>query len=222
MPIAAAAIGGIGTVASAVIGSKAASKAAKVQAKAAAAAQDTTLKMYEQQRGDLQPWRDVGQSALGSIADMYGLSEAHKGDPFSDAALEAFRKAPDYQVRMKAATEGIENADAASRSLLSGAHIRRLMEKSAEIADTSFNSYLSRLQALSGAGQNAASAQGNAAMQTGSNLANLTVQGGDAKASGIVGGANQLTDAIGGITSNLSYLALRNGSFGGGATPSLY
>lgn len=213
MPIAALAIGAVGTVASAVIGANAAKKAAAVQAQATKDASATTMKMYEQTRTDLAPYSETGAKATGSIADLYGLNGT---EAYSKEAAEAFKRSPDYQNTLNAGESAISNLDAASRSLLSGAHVKRAIDYAGNLADTRFNSYLSRLFQISGMGENAAARTGNAAMSTGSSLANLAVAGGEAQASGIVGGANQVTGAIGNISSNLAQYAANKSSY---ATP---
>lgn len=216
LPFLGAAIGVGGSIASAVIGARAAKKAADTQAEAARIASDTTLKMYETSRGDLAPYRDTGGAALKELSGLYGLGTDKTDDGMSPAALEAFKRSPDYQVRMKAGMEGVNAADAGNRSLLSGAHMTRLLEKSSEIADLSFNNYIGRLWAMAGMGASAAGRSGSDAMTTGSNLANLTLNQGAAAASGTVGGANAITNGIDNATSNLAYLAMRKGSYGDG------
>lgn len=215
MPIAAAAgIGAVGTIASAVIGSSSAKKAAKAQAAAAREASATQMKMYETMRGDLEPWRTTGVSAQDTIADLYGLkrSDGTMGTGFTDASKAAWEGMPDYKVGYDAGILGVNRASAANRSLLSGAHMKALSNFSADYANKRFNDYLERLYALSGRGQNAAAQTGSAALSTGARIGENQIRAGDAIASGYVGQANQITGAIGNITDNIGYLANRYGS----------
>jgi hypothetical protein len=215
MPIAlpiALAVGAAASVGSAVIGAKAASKAAKTQAAAADRATKVQLEAQQQQREDLSPYAMTGKGAMSSIANLYGLpTEANPngGQAYSEEAISAFKRAPDYQVAYKAGVDGINSADAGNRSLLSGAHMKRLVEHAGNMADSRFNTYLSRLFSLAGMGQNAAASQGAGALNTGNNIANNTIRSGDAAASGIVGQANQISGAIGGVANNLGYYAMR-------------
>lgn len=213
MPIAAAAgIGLVGSVASAVIGGKAAKKAAQVQAEAAQKASDTQMQMYEQQREDLSPYAKTGKGAMDSLADMFGLptdANPEGGQAFNPDAIEAFKRAPDYQNTLKSGVDAINMADAGNRSLLSGAHMKKLVEHAGNLADQRFGTYLSRMFSLAGMGQNAAAQQGSGALQTGNNIASNTMRAGDATASGIASVANQFGGAINNAANNLGYFALR-------------
>ena len=80
--VAAAVIGS--AVVGGVVSSSAASKAAKAQSSGAGQAADANKyaadiqkQIYEQQREDFAPWRTVGQSALGQLSDLYGLSSPY-------------------------------------------------------------------------------------------------------------------------------------------------
>ena len=81
--VAAAVVAGASVV-SGVVSSSAAGKAASAQASAAGQAADAQKyatdvqkQIYEQQRDDFAPWRSVGQSALGQLSDLYGLSSPY-------------------------------------------------------------------------------------------------------------------------------------------------
>ena len=60
IPLIAAGVGAAGTV----YASKKAGDATKVQVAGAEKAEDTTLKMYEQTRADLDPWAQAGKRGL--------------------------------------------------------------------------------------------------------------------------------------------------------------
>ena len=213
MPV--GAITAIGTVGSTLIAASAAKKAAKAQSRAAGTASDVTLKMYEQTRKDLQPYAGTGGSALTSIADMYGLPSTKTpagGKAFSDSSLEAFRNSPDYKVALQEGIRARDLSAASKGNLLSGGQEKRIAEYGSDLANMKFGQYMNRLYDLAGMGQNAAAGQGAAAGRTGSALADLALNAGESKASGIVGGANAITDGINGATSNLAYLARRNPS----------
>ena len=69
-----AAIGAVGSIAGAAIGSKAAKKAGKAQVAAADKAAEVQRYMYDTSREDYAPYRAVGSSALYKLADLYGVS----------------------------------------------------------------------------------------------------------------------------------------------------
>jgi hypothetical protein len=224
VPVGAAIGSVVAGVGSSAIGAISASKAAKKQAAAAQRGQDLTMEMYEQSREDLKPYNETGQAALMSLADMYGLpsdKNPEGGQAFNDASLEAFRRSPDYQAALQ---EGVRARDlsAASRgNLLSGGQEKRLLEFGSNLASTRFGSYLDRLRSLAGMGESAAARSASGAMQTGSNLSNLALGEGEAKASGIVGVGNAITAGINGVASNLGdYFAATGGSsYGSGPHP---
>src|SRR5215208_5923814 len=133
MPIGAAVGGAVVTGAASIFGS---SKAADAQKDAAKAASKVQKQMYEQGRKDLAPYRETGQSALYSLADMYGLptpSNPKGGQAFSESSLAAFRNSPDYQVAMKEGIGAFDKSAAANGMLLSGGAVREVTELCADI-----------------------------------------------------------------------------------------
>lgn len=189
-----------------------ANKASKAQEKASKSATDTTLKMYEQTRADLQPYAQTGGAGLDSIAAMYGMpSRANPagGQAFSDSSLEAFRRSPDYQVALKEGIRARDLSAASKGNLLSGGQEKRIAEYGSELASLKFGEYMDRLFKLSGMGQNAAAGQGAAAQSAGSSLSQLALGTGEAQASGYVGAGNAISDAASGLGSNLAYIAMR-------------
>ena len=224
MPIAAAiGISAIAGVGSALIGSNAAKDAAKTQGKAADKAIALQREMYETSRSDLQPWAGTGGAANSSIAAMYGLPTATNpqgGQAFSESALAAFRNSPDYQVSLKEGIRAQDLSAASKGNLLSGGQRKAVADYASDLSSMKFGQYMDNLFKISGMGQNAAAGQGSAAMQTGSNISNNIISAGDASAAGQVGSANAWSGALGGIGSNLAYLAMRNPSAYG--NPSIY
>lgn len=213
--VAAAGIGLVGTIGSAMIGASAAKKAAKLQAAATDKASALQLKMYETAREDLKPYTATGKGAMDSIAALYGLPTAENpegGEPMSDSALAGWEKTPDYKVTFDAGVKAVNQNDAAKGKLLSGAHYKALSDYAGDYANTRFNQYVERLYGLAGRGQNAAAGTGTAAMRTGDSVASNTMEGATAEASGIVGSANQWSSALGSVADMGGYLANRYGS----------
>ena len=61
------------TVVNGIMGAEASDNAADAQRAAADQASATQLKMFEQNRADLAPWRNIGTSALGELGVLLGL-----------------------------------------------------------------------------------------------------------------------------------------------------
>lgn len=201
MPV--AAVAAVGTAVSAGVGAYTANKAADAQKKASKKALKAQEKAAAQARSDLQPWRETGQSALTSLADMYGLGK--DGQPaFNESALAAFRNSPDYQVALREGISGLDHSAAAKGNLLSGGQIKGVTEYASDLASQKFGAYLSRLSQLAGAGQNAASNQANTSMNAGNNAANNYNNMGAAEASGIVGTGNAISGGIDAITKGVA------------------
>jgi hypothetical protein len=191
-----------------------ASKAAKAQKKAAKSGIKSQEKMLETARSDLAPYRETGQSALFSLADMYGLERpgSEGGEAFSDSALEAFRMSPDYQVAMKEGVRASDMSAAAQGNLKSGGQIREITELGSDLGSRYFGSYLDRLAKLAGLGQNSAAGSASHAMNAGSNLSNLQLAKGEAQASGIVGMTNAFTKTLDtGLDNYMTYQDLTAG-----------
>jgi hypothetical protein len=72
--IAAAAITAAGTIGSSLLAGHASSKAADAQSNAAQLGIDEQKREFDLSRGDLMPWLTAGQSSLGGMLDLLGLS----------------------------------------------------------------------------------------------------------------------------------------------------
>jgi hypothetical protein len=71
-------IAGIGAVAGGIIGSSGAKKAAKQQAAAMDRATEEQRRQYDVTRADMEPYRQVGQEGLYTLADLLGLGSKAK------------------------------------------------------------------------------------------------------------------------------------------------
>lgn len=136
----------------------------------------------------------IGGMGLGVLNRSFGLSD--------------FEKDPGYQFRLGEGQKALTNSAAARGGLLSGAAGKALARYNQDFASNEFgNAYnrfqtnqtnqFNRLASLAGVGQTAANQTANSAMQTGQIVGNNIVGAGNARASGYVGGANALTNAIG-------------------------
>lgn len=77
MPVAAALpaiIGGVATIGGAAIASNSANRSAQAVQSAADSSNATQLQIYNQQRADMEPWRQFGLGALGQLSSLYNLN----------------------------------------------------------------------------------------------------------------------------------------------------
>lgn len=213
-------------VGSAVVGAYASSSAADSQAEAAGNASAAQLQaqresnalqkeMYDQNRADMQPWREAGMSALSQLST--GLQQG--GDFNRNFTLADFQADPGYAFRQAEGQKAIDNSAAARGSSLSGATLKALSRYGQDYASNEYqNGYnrwnndmstrYNRLAGVAGTGQTATQqigaygqntasniAQGN--MNTANQVASNTIGAGNARASGYVGMANSLSNGVG-------------------------
>lgn len=116
-----------------------------------------------------------------------------------------FQATPGYQFRVSEGQKGIERSAAARGGLLSGATMKATERFRQGIAAEEYGNHLNRLAALSGGGQTAT----NALSALGQNYANSSAQtalaGGQARASGYLGMAQQGQNFVGNTLSGLAY-----------------
>lgn len=145
-------------------------------------------RVYEQNREDLRPWREVGQETIATLAEMQKRGDFDPGQfRFTEAD---FKADPGYRFRRDEGQKGIERTAAARGNLLSGAQIKAASTYNQNVASNeygnAFNRALTtwqadaarrgqdfnRLSSLAGTGQNAA----NFTAQLGQNYANAGQQ----------------------------------------------
>lgn len=199
--VAAAVVGGsiIGGVAS----NRAASKASDAQVAATDKASETELKMYNQTRDDQAPWREAGTVALSQM-----LSGTKPGGEFDRSFTMAdFVKDPGYEFRMSEGQRGMERGAAARGGALSGGALREATRYGQDYASGEYGkaydrynndltTRFNRLSSIAGTGQTATAQTGANAMQTAGRIGENTVQAGNARASGYVGGANAFNNGV--------------------------
>lgn len=205
----AVAIGG-----AAVVGAVASNSAAKTQSKAALRAaelsNDAQERMFERSRADMEPWRQTGQGALFSLADLMGIKQEGQTPTNEFGALrQPFDynawKDPGYDFRFGEGVKALDRSAAARGNLFSGATGKALTEYGQNFGANEFmNAYnrwnqnqdtlYNRLAGLSGTGQSSAQQIGAWGMNTGQNIAANTTAGMNnaaaARASGYMGVAN--------------------------------
>lgn len=165
-----------------------ASKAAKAQTNAANTASATQLHMYDQSREDQAPWRAAGESSLNELAGMLGIPGYTSAD---------WTKDPGYEFQRAEGERGLNRSLAARGGLLSGAALKAASRYNQDYASNAYNQRVNRLSSLAGIGQTAANQNSTNAMATGGRLGENIIGAGNARASGYMGQANALTDAMG-------------------------
>jgi hypothetical protein len=197
--IAAAAIAGGATLAAGYMGAQAAGKAAKVQASAANRAADLQQQQFERQVELQEPWRQAGITALNKLIPLSDYT------PFG---MDQFQQDPGYAFRLAEGQKALERSAAARGGLLSGAAMKGATRFGQEMGSqeytNAFNRYqteraarLQPLQSLAGVGQTTAQQIGEAGARTASITGDLMTSGAAARATGYMGGANALSNALG-------------------------
>ncbi|WP_186092815.1 hypothetical protein [Burkholderia gladioli] len=95
-----------------------------------------------------------------------------------------------------------------------------MFNRALQTFNTNYNSAANNVNRLSGlvsSGQNAAATNGSLGAATAGNIGNTLTSGANAIASGTVGSANALTNALGSIGSNALTYGLLTNNAGGGA-----
>jgi hypothetical protein len=188
------------------------SQAAKAQKSAANQAADTQMAMFNRQVELQEPFRQGGLTAQNRLLTLLGLEGGETGTPdygryAKDFTMADYQADPGYGFRLDEGMKVLERSAAARGGLLSGATLRGTQRFGQDLASqeyqNAFNRYqvnranqLNPLQSLYGAGQTSANTLTAAAGQTGQGMANTQMAGGQARASGYIGGANAITSAL--------------------------
>jgi hypothetical protein len=144
---------------------------------------------------------------LGIGGDQTAAGYGSMAQPFG---MDQFQQDPGYAFRQAEGMKALERSAAARGNLLSGATMKGIQRYGQDLASqeysNAFNRYqveraarLNPLQSLMGAGQSAANTLTGAAGQFGQFSAQNAMNAGAARASGYVGSANALANALGGI-----------------------
>jgi hypothetical protein len=211
-------------VAAAVIGSavvggavsmRGASKAAKAQTRAAKRS-DARLEAANRRQEELQePFRQAGLTAQSEIMRLLGVGGDATAPGYGSMAkqfgMDQFQQDPGYAFRQSESLKAMERSAAARGNLLSGSTMKGIQRFSQDLASqeyqNAFNRYqveraarLNPLQSLMGSGQSATNIMTGAAGNLGQGLAAGELAAGQARASGYVGQANALNQALSGVT----------------------
>lgn len=208
-PVVAIAASSIG---SAAIGSRSASKAAKAQQQAADQAAQVQREIFQKQTELQEPFRQAGITSQNELMRLLGIggdaTAADYGMLTRQFGEQDLQMDPGYGFRLREGEKALERMQAARGNLLSGGAIKAGQRFGQDLASQEYMNAFNRAQAqlgtrlgalgsLYGAGQTAAQQVAGQAGQMGVNVGNLMTQGGQARASGYLGQANALNQALG-------------------------
>jgi hypothetical protein len=229
---------------SAVIGgavaSRGASKAAKAQDKATKEAAAVQREALARQEELSRPYREQGIEAQNALARMAGLGTdtgaadyGVLGRPFGENELVVD---PGYGFRLKEGMRDLDRRLSAGGRMFSGGALKAGQQYGQELASQEYQNAFNRamelrmqrgnaLSGLYGGGLQAAMGFGQDVGTSAANVGNLVTSGGAARASGYVGQANALNQALGTGTNYLMQRDLLNriyptGGAGGASVPS--
>ena len=212
--IIAAGVGAATSIGGGLIASSGAKKAAKAQEQAARDAQASQERMFERQIGLQEPFRQAGMTAQNEIMQLLGIggdkAAAGYGSMAKPFGQQDFEQDPGYAFRQAEGMKALERSAAARGGLLSGSTMKGIQRFGQDLASQEYSNAFNRfqiersarlnpLQSLMGSGQSAANTMTSAAGNFGQASANNIMNEGAARASGYVGSANALSNALGSI-----------------------
>lgn len=179
------------TVYSASKSSSAAKDAANTQAQAAQEGLAAQERMFNKQIELQEPWRQAGINALGKLGTGFTGQVDLKQDP-------------GYQFRLSEGMKALERSAAARGGLISGGALKAASRYGQDYASNEYQNAYNRAltqyntsAALAGIGQTATNALTGAAGQYGTAANEAYQNAANARASGYVGSANALNQAVG-------------------------
>ena len=214
-----ATVAAVGSVGSAAIGSRGAKKAAQAQTQAAASAEAAQERMLERQLAETAPFRELSLQQLNRLAALYGPG----GEFTREFTAEDMMRDPGYAFRLAEGEKALSRMQAARGQYLGGGAIRAGSRFGQELASQEFGAAAAReanrraavtnaLLGVGGYGPAIAGQNVGAMGSAGQNIANLQLGAGQARASGYLGQANALSQALG--QAAMGYGLYRGGGFG--------
>ncbi len=200
------------TVGSALIGSSASSSAADAGVAASAEQARVQKEMFDKQVEFQAPFREAGLKGQNQLLDLLGLSENTKAAGYGSLAKpfsgEDMYKDPGYAFRLNEGVKALDRSAAARGGLLGGNQLRGVTQFGQDYGSqeymNAFNRYqaerqarLNPLQSLAGQAQTSANTLTSAAGNLGNVLGESAINAGNARASGYMGSANAISNAIG-------------------------
>jgi hypothetical protein len=175
--------------------------------------------MFERQVELQEPFRQLGLQNLNRLAGLYGEGGAYANAPgMGEVQLD-----PGYGFRFGEGMKALERSAAARGGLLSGSMLKGAQRYGQEMGSQEFQNAYARamdqrarvtnaLSGIGGIGPTAASAIGGAAQNYAQGAGQAIQMGGQARASGYIGRANALSNAL--SQGAMGYGMYRGGYFG--------
>ena len=158
----------------------AAQQASQTQAASAQAGIDEQKRQFDAIQQLFAPYVNAGTGALGAQQNLIGLNGAAP----QQSATNAIQQSPEYQALSQQGQNAIL-ANASATGGLRGGNVQgALAQFQPQLLSQLINQQYGRLSGLTQLGQNSAAGQGNAGLQSGSNISNLLQQQGAATAGG--------------------------------------
>lgn len=128
---------------------------------------------------------------------------------------DIMQQAPEYQFVEQQGLQGLDQSAAASGNLLSGGHIKDILNYSQGLASQQYQNIFNNLQAVTSLGESAGAMVGNSGTYAGMGMGQSSMAAGNAIGAGTVGAANAYSSGLG----NLGFMyAMNPGMFGGSST----
>ena len=192
------------TIGSAAMGSRASSKAARAQTQAADTAAASQERMLERQLAETKPFRDLSLQQLNRLAELYGPEGQYVKTP----TMDELAMDPGFSFRLSEGEKALARMQSARGQLFGGGAIKAGVRYGQEMGSKEYANAYNRARqqradvtnALLGIGGYGPSlAQQNVASMgsAGSNISNIQLGAGQARASGYLGQANALNQALG-------------------------
>lgn len=220
MPLIAAAIGGIGSLGSGLLGFFGSQSAAKKQQEAAQAAITAEQAQFAQTQANLAPFRTAGVSGVNQLQALLGLGPSGAGG--MQTALAA---TPGYQFTLNQGLGALQNSLAAQGGAAGGNALKALMGYGQGLANTTYQQAVGNASNLAGLGETAAQQTGTIGGNSANAIASLLTGAGNSAAAGIMGGTNALAGGLGGLSQSalnyaiLTQLANQNAGAAGALSP---
>ena len=214
MAVASALIAGAAALGSGLIAKSGAKKAARAQEQAAQRAEQTQREMFERQIALQEPFRQAGMTAQQEIMQLLGIGGDAGAEDYGSMARpfgqQDFEQDPGDAFRQAEGMRALERSAAARGGLLSGNTMRGIQRFGQDLASQEYGNAFNRfqieraarlnpLQSMMGSGQSAANVMTGATGQAASNIGQMQLGAGQARASGYVGQANALAGALQGV-----------------------
>jgi hypothetical protein len=194
------------------ISSQGQKQAAQTQAAAADRSGELQKQIFEQQMAGQEPYRQAGLTGQNRLMELLGLggnaSAAGYGKYGRDFSMADYQADPGYAFRLSEGQKALDRQAAARGGLISGGALKAATRYGQDMGSQEYQNAFNRYQTnrsnqlqplgnLMASGQSAASNQGQAAGNYGTNVGQAYMASGQANAAGQLGMGNTINNALG-------------------------